>query len=657
MCGIFGIWHAEGAPIAPALADTMCLALQHRGPDHSGRYAEPGLLLGIDRLAILDRAGGNQPIQTADGSLVIVYNGELYNYQELRRELEERGHRFRTYTDTEVALYAFKQYGAACLDRFNGMFALAIWDRPARRLFVARDRLGIKPLYYALGNGSFVFASEAKAVLVALPGRPTPDWPAVHRYFVLGYVAPGESAFAGVRKLPAGHCGYVENGCFHQQPYWTPCYGSAGEVSFNEACERLPGLLRQAVRQELMADVPVGVFLSGGLDSSAVAWCARQEADRPVRSFAIRFPQRTHDESADARLVARHLGLQHEEYVFGDEEVATTLCDAASALDEPFGDPTVLPLLALARRARGHVRVVLTGWGGDELFAGYPTCVAHRWAQVYRRLPRWLGNVAVPALVAHLPSSDKYMSLEFRARRFITGMDLPPEQQHFRWMEYFEGEEARRLFRPEVQAALEPDPLHSMHRMLAGLPETDLLDRILHVDAVSFLEGNGLFQADRMTMAASLEARVPLLNRDVFAFGSALPASTKMRRGRLKELLRRSMRGRLPERILRKPKKGFAPPGAAWLRGPLAGTLRQVLDRARLEAAGVLDALPVQRLIDEHLNRSADHARKLWALLSFQLWYEHWIAGDVGECRARTSRAAAGVARGRAAEQMLPVGT
>lgn len=640
MCGIYGIVAFDGCDVSIEAADAMRDTIRHRGPDDAGRYHEPGLVMGINRLAIVDVEGGRQPIFSEDGSLVIVYNGELYNHPDLRSRLIERGHIFRTHTDTETVLHAFEEYGPACLDRFNGMFAFAIWDRRSKRLFIARDRLGIKPLYIARLPQGLAFASEAKALVTIVPGGPRPDWQALQRFFAFGYVPSPDSAFAGIRKFPAGHSGFVESGRLVERRYWAPVYGLGDTVPFDQARDRLEALLDEAVRKELMSDVPVGVFLSGGLDSSAVAVFARRHSSVPLHSFAIRFPETTHDESADARLVADHLGLQHHEYLFTEQELRRSLSRVSTILDEPFGDSTVLPLLTLSEFTSRHVRVVLTGWGGDEIFAGYPTYKAHRLAQTYRFCPAPLSRHLIPAVVNRLPVSDRYMSFEFKAKRFIQGMDLPPEMQHFLWMGYLGDAARQRLFTDSVLEEMGGDALEPVRRAAGVLPEKHVVDRIMHLDALYFLEGNGLFQADRMTMAASLEARVPLLNHDLLSFVNPLPIGTKMRRGRLKQLLRSALQSHLPASILNKPKKGFGPPSAAWTRTVLADVIDDVLAREKVEQQGVFRSQEVSRLIDEHRARRADHGRVLWAMLSFQMWYDRWVvgAGDPGVSAFRPAK-------------------
>ncbi|MBT3923721.1 MAG: asparagine synthase (glutamine-hydrolyzing), partial [Nitrospina sp.] len=599
-----------------------------RGPDNAGLYREPGLALGNNRLSIVDLSGGNQPIFNEDRTLIIVYNGEIYNHIELRGDLEKKGHRFKTNSDTETVLHAFEEYGPQCLERFNGIFAFAVWNTREKSLFLARDSLGVKPLYLASLEGGLAFASEAKALLGLVPGGARPNWTALFQFFSYGYVPGPESPFEGIRKFPAGHFAWFRNNELEMDRYWKPELGMGNPVSIEEACEKVSGLLENSVEMELMGDVPVGVFLSGGLDSAAVAYYAQKCSKRNIQSFSLRFEESTHDESADARVVAEYLGLEHHELLFTKELLQKALDKTTDILDEPFGDSTVLPLLALSEFAREHVKVVLTGWGGDEIFAGYPTYRAHQLSSLYRKLPKFLSNTLIPSMVQRLPVSDKYFSLEFKAKRFIRGMDLSPELQHFIWMEYFGEPEIRKLFKREIIEQIKGDTLSPVRQTLGELSELDTVARIMHLDALFFLEGNGLFEVDRMTMAASLEARVPLLNIDLLNYVNSLETKVKMPGGRLKDLLRKILAPHLPERILNKPKKGFAPPSSIWLRGIFSQTFESIFTREKVESLGIFHYPEIQRMFQMHLARKADYGRHLWALLSFQLWYDRYIDGN-----------------------------
>lgn len=627
MCGIFGIIAPAGQPVSRQAMEQMRTQLRHRGPDEDDLYLDADVALGNNRLSIIDLASGRQPIFNEDRSLLIVYNGEVYNHLEIRGMLEKKGHIFTSSTDTEAVLHAFEEFGPDCLEHFNGMFALAIWDLRRKALFLARDRLGIKPLYILDLNGGLAFASEPKALLHLLPGGPEPDWTALYRFLTYGYMPFTDTPFKRIRKFPAGHYAGYKNGALRFTRYYKPDYEPGKSPLPEDLPSQLEALLDRAVRLELMGDVPVGVLLSGGLDSSSVALFAQKNAGN-LHSFALRFTEKTHDESADARMVAEQLGLQHHELTLSPELLWQSLRKVSYLLDEPFGDPTVLPLAAISEFARQWVKVVLTGWGGDEIFAGYPTLQAHLYAQHYRRLPGPLANGLIPFLVNRLPVSDRYMSFEFKAKRFIQGMGLPPEKQHFLWMSYFNDEEKDRIFRPEILEQVDGTTLEPVEEAMRSLEETDLINRIMHLDARFFLEGNGLFQADRITMAASLEARVPLLNLELMRFVNQLPLQVKMHQGQLKGLLKLALDRHLPKAILQKPKKGFGPPVSAWTRGIFSPLQEEMLASERVRHQGIFFQEEVKRLVDEHQARKADHGRKLWALLSFQIWYDIFILAE-----------------------------
>jgi asparagine synthase (glutamine-hydrolysing) len=627
MCSILGIFRTQ--PVAIADLKMMAGRLHHRGPDDQGIFIEGNIGLGNTRLAIVDTQHGHQPMQNREGTLKIVYNGEVYNHKDIRRELSRLGAVFETQSDTETVLKAFEYWGAACLERLNGMFALAIWNTVTRTLFVARDRLGIKPLYVASLPDGFAFASEAKALLPLLDGGARPDWTALSRYLTLGYIPPLESPFAGISKFPAGSFAWVRSDgtapTLNPQAYWRPRFGGGDALSLEHAADQLAELMENATRLELMSDVPVGVFLSGGLDSSAVALYGHRHRGLAA-SFALKFEEATHDESTDARLVADHLGLEHHELVFSPAMVREGLRRVAATIDEPFGDSTVVPLLMLSEFARQKVKVVLTGWGGDEVLAGYPTLKAHAAARLFRRLPGCLRHGLIPAIVNRLPVSDRYLSFEFKAKRFLRGMDLDPELQHFLWMGYFDDDAKSTLLTARVREQIRGGTFDPIANEVSGMAETELVDRIMHLDATFFLPGNGLFQADRMSMAASLEARVPLLNPDLLNFALPLPARIKMAGGSPKGLMKAALRPFLPDQIINKPKKGFGPPSSHWTRTHFADLLDRLFDPDRVAADGIFETSTIRRMLDEHRSSRADHGRTLWALMALQLWWDRFIA-------------------------------
>jgi len=626
MCGIFGIVRHDGGPLRAGRIERMADVIRHRGPDNTGIHQEPDVALGNNRLAIIDVATGNQPIYNEDESLCIVFNGEIYNYRALRTKLVAKGHVFRTKGDTEVILHAFEEYGERCVDHLNGMYAFAIWNIPNRSLFLARDRLGIKPLYLAELDGEVAFASEPKALLDLMPDGARPDWASLGRFFSLGYFALDDCAFEGISRFPAAHFAWLNSGNIEFTRFWRPTYGMGESVPIQEIVPRVGEIVSDTLEIEMESDEPVGVFLSGGLDSSLVALYAQRHSHGRMPSFSLGFEEATHDESDTARDIAKCFGLDHHAFRMSQQALTDSLFNVAAVMDEPFGDSTVLPLLILSQYTRHEVKVVLSGWGGDELFAGYPTYKAHSIARRYRHLPALLTRQMIPAVVNRLPVSDKYMSFEFKAKRFIKGVELSPEAQHFIWMGYMDDAWKADIFQPQIARQMGGTAIEKLAPVIDALEEPDIVSRIMHLDALTFLEGNGLFQADRMTMAASLEARVPLLNNDLIDFVSALPISVKMAGGTLKAVLKELLRPHLPKAIIDLRKKGFGPPSANWLRTVLRPTFESVFTHERMAAQGIFKPESIEKLAHEHMSRKRDHGRLLWLLLSFQLWYDHFIA-------------------------------
>ncbi len=625
MCGIFGIVRFDDGIIDSNFIRSMGLITSHRGPDHTGIFEDNHIAMGNNRLAIIDISAGNQPIFNENGNLIIVFNGEIYNHLDIRKELKAKGHSFKTFSDTETVLHAFEEYGADCLIKLNGMFAFAIWNKVERRLFLARDRLGIKPLYITDMKNGLAFSSESKALLPLLKGEVRPNWNSISRFFSFGYCPTPDSPFLGIKKFPQGSYGQISDKQYKTSKFWYPRYGRKNNVSYVDACDQLEDLLHKAINAELLSDVPVGIFLSGGIDSSAVAYFAKQCSNDLTHSFSIGFEEKTHDESEDAKLVAEHLGLSHHECLLNEKMLKEAFLELTEIMDEPFGDSTVLPLLILSKYARNFVKVVLTGWGGDEVFAGYPTYQAHLISRLYRCLPNFLTNKLIPEIVNRLPVGEGYMSFDFKAKRFVKGIEVNSDLQHFEWMGYFEEQQKKSLFSKSIYEEITENALTPVRNYLPEIKEKDTISRILNLDSKFFLEGNGLFQADRITMAASLEARVPLLNIFLLDFVNDLPAKIKMRHGKLKSMLKDVMATHLPSRILSKPKKGFGPPSSAWTKGLFFEILTKQFCRDRVENIGVFNFDTIDRMLVEHKTNIADHGRNLWALLSFQLWYDRYI--------------------------------
>jgi asparagine synthase (glutamine-hydrolysing) len=620
MCGICGLVSLDGAAVDPDVVAAMNGTLVHRGPDSAGAFVEGGVGLAARRLSIIDPEGGDQPVANEDGRIQVVQNGEIYNHAELRAQLERKGHRFATRSDTEVLVHLYEERGPAFVEDLRGMFAIALWDRLEQRLVLARDRFGIKPLYYGISQGRLSFGSELKALL-ALPGFPRDvDPDALEAYLAFNSIPAPLTIFAAARKLPPGHLLLWRGGEPTLRRYARPRPVEAGRERVGDEhvlADELRERLRDSVRAHLVSDVPVGVLLSGGIDSSALAALAARESSYRVSTFSIGFEERAFNELDQARLVAEHYGTDHHELVVRPDAVEL-LPRLAEAFDEPFADSSALPTYLVSQLAAGTVKVALSGEGGDELFGGYYTYVADTLA------PR-IGRVAAALrpLVEALPSSSGKVSLDYKAKRFARAAHLPPLERHHGWKE---------IFSPDARAELldgrrgATDPLDVYRARYAETEGADELARLQDVDIGIYLVDDLLVKTDRASMAHSLEARVPFCDQRVAELALALPRRMKVRGLAKKRLLRQAVATLLPERIARAPKQGFSIPAAAWLRGDLEPFAREMLAPGRLRAQGFFEPAAVARLIDAHVARREDLSRQIWGLLMFSLWHERYLA-------------------------------
>jgi asparagine synthase (glutamine-hydrolysing) len=629
MCGICGIAaiDAVGTVDEDALLGMVQL-LRHRGPDEQGIYNDGCVGLGSCRLSIIDLAGGRQPIGNEDKSAWIVFNGEIYNYRELRTYLQKRGHIFSTQTDTEVILHLYEEFGSDCVQKLNGIFAFAIWDTLRREVFVARDRMGVKPLYYTQVAGHLIFGSELKALLVHPKVVRDIDPVSLNEYLSYEYVPTPRTIIRDVYRLEPGHTlSYSSRGLDIRQ-YWDVSLArseSRPPVDWRDYSADLDDVLKRAVAKELVSDVPVGVLLSGGIDSATVTAMMVEAYPGTVDSFSIGFEEATFDESPYARLAARHLGTRHHELILTSRMAAQMVPNLVDFLDEPFGDSSLIPTFLLSRFAREHVKVVLGGDGGDELFAGYPTLVAHRLIEYYERLVPWTMRAYVmPQLINRMPVSFGNISFDFRVRRFLSGRGVSLQARHHRWLGAFVDEEKTALLqdwlKPVLQDTYAQAYVHA-RECDAQLP----LNRIIYDDMKMYLEGDILFKVDRASMAASLEVRVPFLNRDVVSYVTGLPLGLKLHRLTGKYVLKKCMEHKLPHEIIRRPKKGFNMPVAYWLSSDLRDLTLDMLSEERINRQGFFDYAYVKHLLDDHFTRRRDRRKLLWTLLMFQLWYELYI--------------------------------
>jgi asparagine synthase (glutamine-hydrolysing) len=611
MCGICGIASSRDA-IDPERLRAMTGTLVHRGPDSEGAHVDGPVGIAARRLAIIDLTGGDQPIANEDGNVVVVQNGEVYNYRELMHELERAGHRFRTRCDTEVLVHGYEQWGAKLWERLRGMFAVAVWDAPARTLTLARDRFGIKPLYYRGDAGELTFASE----LDALP-KGDVDLDALEGFLAFNVVPAPLSIFAGTFKLPPGHTLTWRDGVTTVERYARTGPLPVRDDDEAELIEECRARLRDSVRAHLIADVPVGVLLSGGVDSGALTALAAEESSEPVRTFSIGFEDRSFDELDGARLVAQRYGTTHRELVLRPD--ATLLLPAlADAFDEPFADSSALPTYLVSKLAAEDVKVALSGEGGDELFGGYYTYVADLLAERFGPAAARLHPLA-----DLLPTSTKRVSLDYKLKRFTRAAALPPLERHHAYKEIFSADARAELTGNRSGF----DPLATYRARFAETEGHELVTRLQDVDFGLYLVDDLLTKTDRASMAWSLEARVPFMDTVVANFAFSLPVKHKVRGFSKKRLLRKAVEPLLPREVVHGKKRGFSIPAAAWLRGELAPFARETLSPETLRRQGYLQPAAVQRVLDDHVAGREDLSRQIWGLLAFTLWHERHVEG------------------------------
>jgi asparagine synthase (glutamine-hydrolysing) len=619
MCGICGLVSLDGATAPdPAALAAMNDTLVHRGPDSDGSVIDGPCGLAMRRLSIIDLAGGDQPIANEDGRIQVIQNGEIYNYRELMDELRGKGHTFSTHSDTEVLVHLYEERGPPFVDALRGMFTIAIWDARHGRVVLARDRFGIKPLYYRVEGGTLSFASELKALLRQPGFSREIDPEALESFLAFNSIPSPLTIFKEARKLPPGHTLVAERGEVTLERYARPAPAPAGEVrteSEDVLAEELRDRLRNSVRAHLVSDVPVGVLLSGGVDSAALTAMAAGESGYQVSTFSIGFEESSFDELGQARLVAKQYGTDHHELILRPDAV-DLLPRLVEAFDEPFGDSSALPTYLVSQLAADTVKVVLSGEGGDELFGGYYTYVADRLA------PR-LGRAApfLRPLVELLPSSSQKVSFDYKAKRFMRGAHLPPVERHHAWKEIFSADAQQEL----LSAPRMSDPLDVYRERYGETEGSEELARLQDLDLGIYLVDDLLVKTDRASMAHSLEARVPFLDPVVAELALALQTKQKVRGFSKKRLLRRAAAPLVPREIIRGRKQGFSIPVASWLRGDLAAFARDVLSPETIQRQGYLDAGAVTRVLDEHISGREDLSRQIWGLLNFTLWFDRYV--------------------------------
>ena len=630
MCGITGWANLDSRTPPPEggedLLRSMCDRMVHRGPDSEGYLLDDGIALGMRRLAIIDLLTGEQPTFNEDHSIAVILNGEIYNYRELRADLENRGHTFRSASDTEILPHLYEEYGREMVQHLNGMFAFALWDDKRRRLFIARDRFGEKPLYWGVFDRTLLFASEPKVLLAHPAVRPGLNLNALRQYLSFDYVPAPLSIYEGISKLPAAHTLTLENGRIKVDRYWRLSYKTRAPVpSVKEAADELRQLLADSVRMRLVSDVPLGVLLSGGIDSSMVAALAVQAASETVKTFSISFAESSFDESPYARAVAKFLGTDHHEERFSASLAANLVGEIGSWMDEPISDPSVVPTYLLSRFTRKHVTVALGGDGGDEIFAGYPMYFGHRMARAFLTLPRVMRRSLIEPMVNLLPVKTKNLSFDYRARRFITASHYDEVARHHVWFGSFTPDDQDVLLSDEVKRVSDGDIYRDARRIFAECDSNDLTECMQSLDTQLYLAEDILTKVDRASMAVSLEVRAPYLDLRVAEFAASLPSRYKLHGYTSKYILKRAAKGLVPPFVWRRGKKGFGVPFAQWLKAELRPMARDLLSAERLRRGGLFNPEYVARLQDEHERGVANHRKLLWTLLSFELWRESFV--------------------------------
>ncbi len=634
MCGICGMLNLSLGPLAHAeRLDAMSARLEHRGPDSHGKFACPEVALAIRRLSIIDLETGDQPLANEARDVTLVFNGEIYNYQSLRDRLLDHGHVFKTHSDGEVIAHLYEEQGPDFVRELNGMFAIALWDGRRRRLVLARDRAGEKPLYYWRGNGELVFASEIKSLL-EYPGVARDlDPEALATYFFYGYFPGPRSVFAGIRKLPAAHRMIVEGGEVRVEPYWClqehlcpPGRPHVGGGERRALVEELRRLLREANISRLVSDVPLGVFLSGGVDSSTIVALMSELSPGNVNTFSVAFAEKSFNEAPYAESVARHFRTRHHVVRADEPALRQAFFKLADHLDEPLADPAAIPTYIMSCFARQEIKVALSGEGSDELFGGYPTYLGAQAAGYYLRLPRFLRHQVIERAKNLLPLSPGAVPKGLFLRKFLTHVERDPAERHEIWFGMFSPAELDALFQPEWHGPSPPSSVvfRPLERVLEGARFDDPVSEMLYLDFRLYLEDNLLVKVDRASMACSLELRTPYLDHRLMEFVAGLPAELKVRRFELKYLLKRAVEPWLPREIVYRQKRGFSVPVSSWLRRELRPLLEETFAEEKLRAQGLFRAEFIRRLIAEHASGHADHRKTLWTLLCFQLWYDRW---------------------------------
>ncbi len=626
MCGIVGFVNSNSRAANRELLERMNACIVHRGPDEDGFFVHENVALAMRRLAIIDLAGGQQPIFNRDKSSVIVFNGEIYNFQEIKKDLESRGHEFYTNSDTEIIVHLYDEYGADCVQYLRGMFAFAIWDFRDQSLFLARDRVGKKPILYShQANGDLIFGSEFTALLAHPSISREVDFEAIDSYLSYLCVPAPQTAFKQIRKLEPAHWLRWKNGKIEMRRYWQPDFSKKIKISEAEAIEETTRIVREATKLRLISEVPLGAFLSGGVDSSTVVALMAQESSQPVKTFSIGFEEQDFSELKYAKRVAEHVGAEYNEFIVRPNalEVLPTLVEHYG---EPYADSSAIPTYYVAKETRKFVTVALNGDGGDESFAGYERHAAMKIAEIYHRFPEFARKLLIEKPINLFPTSELKKSRVRDAKRFLQAASLPKTERYFRWMSTFNRDAKRELYTREFSETIAAqNPSSFMDKWFGAANGSGILDATLLTDQMTYLPNDLLVKVDIASMANSLEARSPFLDHKVIEFAASLPENLKMQRFETKSLLKKVAAKLVPKEVVYRRKMGFGVPIGNWFRGEMKDFVRGVLLSEKSLKRGIAKPEMIEKYVNEHTNGERDHTFQVWTLLMLELWFQHFI--------------------------------
>ena len=625
MCGICGIaGQLNNKQIYRDIISKMLESIYHRGPDDEGIFMDKEIILGIRRLSIIDLENGHQPMTNEDGTVWTVFNGEIYNFLDLRESLKKKGHIFKTHSDTEVILHLYEEKDLELVNMLQGMFAFAIWDKKKSKIILARDRFGIKPLYYTVINDILVFASELKSILAFPEVKKEINPLALDNYLSLEYIPSPQSIFKNVYKLPPAHILTFKDQAINLTKYWKlEKQDSIVAKNELEAKERLLGLLKQSIKKHFISDVPIGIYLSGGIDSSSIVAISKELFPYPVKTFSIDFKEDSFDESKYSKEIASRFNTEHEHRLFDSADMIKALPQIVKMLDEPFADASIFPTYLLSKFSKDYIKVALSGDGGDEIFAGYPTYLAHNFVKYYKFIPYFIRRKIIEKLVKKIPVSHRNFSLDFILKKFISGAEIDDFFcRHIVWMGAFDESEKKYLCR----GGLIDNRENEMYPSGLNLKkEADLLTMIQKLDIDTYLEGDILVKTDRASMMNSQEVRIPYLDHELVEFVFNLPASWRIKNFTTKYIFKETMNGRLPKNIINRKKKGFGVPIAFWIKNQLKDLVLDTLNKDQINRQGLFNYDYIKEILDQHLKGKADNRKKIWNIFMFELWYREYI--------------------------------